>query len=135
MSMTIGLSTDEADPELDVATVFDIDFNDDGYYWWLYPFFKQLAEQTGEMVDLYGDAIFGLPKIPDFRRMVAEARQRIESMPERWDVQTGILHGATIPSPVYSSVDRQSFLDLLNRLDCLIAKATRTGRSIVCLGD
>ena len=33
-------------------------FEDDGYYWYLHPFFEVLRAETGEYIDLYGGANF-----------------------------------------------------------------------------
>lgn len=35
-----------------------ISFDDDGYYWFMHPWFEMLAGQTGKYIDLYGGAEF-----------------------------------------------------------------------------
>jgi hypothetical protein len=35
-----------------------LQFEDNGYYWFLYDFFEDLAKQSGQMIDLYDGAFF-----------------------------------------------------------------------------
>ena len=34
--------------------------NSDGYYWFLHPLIEKLASETGQYIDLYGDASFSV---------------------------------------------------------------------------
>src|SRR4051794_4481985 len=107
MSLAIGLSLEHSNPPvLDPASVFDFDPENEGYYYFLWPHFKRLAEQTGQYIDLCGDARFDAAHLDRFERVIAEAREQAASMPERWDVETGKTTGTklhpTPPTPVYA---------------------------------
>ncbi len=59
----------------------------DGYYWFLYPLIERLAEETGQYVDLYGDAVFAGGDLLALRRMLSEARGLVETRGESWEVR------------------------------------------------
>jgi len=136
----IGLATPDAkgrrpDPE----PIVSLDFENDGYYWFLYPLFEGLAERTGQLIDLYGTALFNLPQLDDLQSVITQARLQVEAMPDSWDVLIGWSLGSNYqPAPataVWSIVYREAFLELLVQFDSVITDARRTGQAIVCLGD
>jgi hypothetical protein len=138
MSLTIGIAIEGTRPvELDAAT--RVDFEDDGYYWFLYPLFERLAARTGQMIDLYDGATFSGPALADLRATVSEAMRLVATMPDEWDVQTGTEIGSHLhpkpPTPVYSPVNKMEFERLLRRFGGLVDAAERETARIVCLGD
>jgi len=138
MSLMIGLAVEGTQPlELDADTV--VAMEDDGYYWFLYPLLETLAECTGEMIDPYGGATFAGRDLDSLHGTLVEARRRIEPMPERWNVQTGMSLGSNLhptpPTPLNSEVEKEAFVALIERLDAVVAKAKTDNRRIVCLGD
>jgi hypothetical protein len=139
MSLTVGLAKDDSYPPKFDGPVFDFDPKNEGYYWFLYPLFEALAGRTGQMIDLYGYAIFGPAQLDGLERMIADARLRVATMPDSWDVEIGTSLGSNLhptpPTPIYSSVDRWTFADLFGQFESLIAEARRTLRPIVCWGD
>jgi hypothetical protein len=60
---------------------WSLHFDDDGYYWYLYPLFEDLYTATGNMIDLYGDARFERHHFSRLRRMLAEACEKIDQQP------------------------------------------------------
>jgi hypothetical protein len=50
MSLDIGLA---AERTVSPYPTMSLSFDDDGYYWFCFPFFEELATRTGEMIDLY----------------------------------------------------------------------------------
>jgi len=140
MSLAIILATlDTKGPQLDLNSIFSFDFEDDGYYWFLYPHFEGLAQRTGQMIDLYDTATFAMQKLDDLQIVIDEARVQVESMLDSWDVLIGWSTGSnqhpTGATAVWSTVYRESFLGLLAQFDSMIAEARRTGQAILCLGD
>ena len=138
VSLTIGIAVAGTQPvELDADT--RVDFEDDGYYWFLYPQFERLAARTGQMIDLYDGATFSGPALADLRATVNEAMRLVETMPDEWDVQTGTEIGSRLhpkpPTPVYSPVKKMEFERLLRRVGELVDAAERKQARIVCLGD
>ena len=51
-------------------------FEDDGYYWFLYPLFEELAKETGQHIDLYDGAAFSGISLEALARTIASARHR-----------------------------------------------------------
>lgn len=56
MALDIYLQKDTSSPE-NFDNCF-LQFEDDGYYWFLYNFFEDLEKQTGQMIELCDDAFF-----------------------------------------------------------------------------
>jgi hypothetical protein len=107
---------------------------DDGYYWFLEPFFGDLAEQTGQYVGLYGGAVFGGAALEVFQRTLAAARERTAAMPDRWEVVTGLRPGA-VSDELRAEVVRAELEALLDRLDAAAARATAVGQYLKFFGD
>jgi len=56
--------------------------NNDGYCWFIHPFFERLRDQCGKYVDLYGDALFTRDDYPRLRTLLAEARAVARPSPQ-----------------------------------------------------
>ena len=101
----------------------------DGYYWFLHPLIERLKAQTGEYIDLYGDASFYGESLIALERTVAEAKEMVLSHPQSWQVHTG-----TQLKPehkeLYSEVDRTNFMELLSKLEQIIARAKEIDRPV-----
>jgi len=111
-----------------------VSFDDDGYYWFMHPWFETLAEQTGKYIDLYGGAEFSPIEFQRLRTITAEVRERILEQPTTWQVTTG---WQTHPErkEILKEVNRDDFLRLLDDIESLMNKAASTGKSIECIGD
>ena len=116
-----------------------VSLDDDGYYWFMHPQFETLKEKTGQYLDLYGGATFAGESLSVLKETVTAIREQVINMPERWEVHTGDLIGShlhpTPPQPIFKTVEKETFLDLLDRLDEVVDAAVRTGTPIVALGD
>jgi hypothetical protein len=108
--------------------------DDDGYYWFLFPFFEDLAKQTGQWIDLYGGAAFAGQKLDDLARVLAVAREMVEKQPPAWEVVTGIREGPE-PETIRSPVDRQQIRALLDTLEAAVRKAGVAGSYVTFVGD
>ena len=114
--------------------VYVCSLDNDGYYWHLYPAFEVLHESCGQMIDLYGDALFQGDLLASLEAALAAAHLQAVSQPERWEfVQTAIVVGAAteVRSPVYRSV----LLTLLEELQAGVATARANGSCILFWGD
>jgi hypothetical protein len=126
--------------------------DDDGYYWFLHPLFGRLQAETGQYIDLYGDASFVGESLAALERLLLEARTLIESQPDTWDVHVGTqilpkgrdlfkVEGRKIVGnwesvkEVFKAVHRDQFLELIARWEKVIARARELGRPVVCFGD
>jgi hypothetical protein len=106
----------------------------DGYYWFLLPLLERLHAQTGQYIDLYGDASFAGADLSALERMVAEANRLVVAQPATWQVHTGT---QTMPErkELYAAVDQSRFLALLNEWQLIITRAKQIGKPVVCFGD
>src|SRR5262249_15998931 len=108
--------------------------NSDGYYCFLHPLFERLRTETGQYIDLYGDASFFGDSLSALERVVADAKRLVLSQPATWRVHTG-----TQLTPehkeLYADVEKNRFLALLGRWEQIIARAKEIGHPVVCLGD
>lgn len=105
----------------------------DGYYCFLRPLWERLGSETGQYIDLYGNASFVGKELSALGRVVAEARRLVEAQPEAW-----LVHIGTTPleqREMHCQVHKEAMLALLDRLANVIARAGQLGRSVVCLGD
>lgn len=106
----------------------------DGYYWFLHPLFTELYNVTGEYIDLFGEASFQGENLEALGRSLSSARAVVESQADAWQVHVG-----TQVSPehreLYKPVERDQFIDLLDRFQRIVARAKELGRPVVCFGD
>jgi hypothetical protein len=111
-----------------------LSLNDDGYYWFLHPLWERLQSETGQYIDMYGEASFADEELAALGRVLAEARRLVEAQPRAWSVHVGFQ-----PSPEhresYCQVQRDAMLALLDRWSAVVARARHLGRPVVCLGD
>jgi hypothetical protein len=63
-----------------------ITLDDDGYYWFLHPLFERLANDTGEFIDLYGDACFKDKNLNALKSVLSEARSHVRKQRKSWSV-------------------------------------------------
>ena len=82
MALDVGLNT-----KGEVKIFFS--FDDDGYYWFLYPLIEKLERRVGIRIDLYDDATFDQGNINQLESLVKEAKEMLEGMPDNWQVHCG----------------------------------------------
>jgi len=130
MSLDIRLSTSRAAA---------LSFEDDGYYWFMYPLIEDLRIKTGQYIDLYGGAAFAGKSLESLRETLIGAAQMVEGMPDRWEVQTGSSIGSylkpTPPTPIYGTVHKSDFVLLLRAFLELVDTAIARKATVVCAGD
>jgi hypothetical protein len=107
---------------------------EDGCYWFLHPFIQDLANETGQYIDLYGDAAFEGRNLTALRRMLKAARAAASLQPDSWNVHVGYQ-----TKPVYQEVqrpvEREQLLSLLDAWERIIDRAEQLKRRVVCFGD
>ena len=129
MAVDVGIS--RSGPVDDVDYSQGVSYKDDGYYWFLYPLFERVFKQTGQMVDLYGDAVFEAEHLPHLLVALNEAASLVERQPEEWDVRIGWRGG----DPVYCKISKVGLRGLLAGFIALVNSAIRTEKNVVCFGD
>jgi hypothetical protein len=132
MSLVIGIGDGRSIWPVEGEPKAELD--DDGYYWFLHPLFWELAEETGQYVDLYGNASFEKETLSPLENMLSSACKLVGAQPETWEVQ---LSPQAVPEQreLYSTVERGRFLELLAQLNTIVARSRKTGRPVVCRGD
>ena len=136
MSLDIGLAnakTTQPYPSMRIA------FDDDGYYWFCFPFFEELQKRTGEMIDLYNGAWFTGGNLAELKTTLARIAEAARAMPPEWDIVIGHSIGSylapTPPTPMSERIEREALLSLIRRFDALVDEAIREQKWIACLGD
>jgi hypothetical protein len=106
-------------------------FEDDGYYWFLYPFFERLAARTRQFIEPYGDAKFSGAQLDELEKTVAEARASAEALLDSIEVKKVWFS----PEPVVETIRREVLLSLLDQLAEVIRVGRQEERAIICSGD
>jgi hypothetical protein len=132
MAVDIGVGDDSSTTLDPGEPSLSLDY--DGYYCFLRPLWERLRSETGQYIDLYGDASFAGEELAALGRALTEARRLVEAQPKAWSVHIG-----TQMSPEHRElccqVQKVAMLALLDRLAAVVARARHLGRSVVCLGD
>lgn len=109
-------------------------FDDDGYYWFLYPSIEKLREQTGIYIDLYGDAEFHKGNIDQLESLIQDARVRMNDKPEYWQEHCG---AQSFPqqAEIFYKVSKQEMRKKLDAIANLIREVKINGVEIIFTGD
>ncbi|MCC2668367.1 MAG: hypothetical protein K0Q72_838 [Armatimonadetes bacterium] len=129
MAVSIGLSRVETTDDAGCSAGVFLD--DDGYYWFLYPFFERVEKQTGQMVDLYGNAVFAAEQLPLLLAALDAAVASTEQQAGEWAVLVGWRDG----DPLYCTVSKDRLQGILANFITLVKLALATGRDVVAFGD
>lgn len=132
MSLDIGIADSRLRTLVRDEPMFSLD--DDGYYWFLHPFFEKLRAETGQYIDLYGIASFQGDERTALARMLAEVRALVEAKPDSW-----VGYDESKLQPVYEEipkpVKRLRFLELLTHWQIIVDRALELDRAVLCIGD
>ena len=107
---------------------------DDGMYWYLYPYFAKLYERTGKMVDLYGIAHFAQDTLSEFDIILEEALQATAKQPDEWEQKTGTLIKPE-KEVLYDKVSKDSVLSTIRTLKAIINKGINVNAVVVFEGN
>lgn len=128
--LQIGLGTGTSPVPLSDRPSLSLD--DDGYYWFIEPLFRELAEQTGQYVALYGNAWFIGDDLLALERTLHQAIALVAVQPESWGVVVG---HAGARGEVWMGVLKPCFVTLLETWLALCVQARESGQALVCFGD
>jgi hypothetical protein len=110
--------------------VFDAD---DPIYWFLYPYFESVWNETGEMIDLYGTAEFYAEQLLALFLVLEKAADEARSRTEPWMVTIGYqTDGRT---PITKPVTRADVLACIGSLQQMANDSYNDGQVLVCFGD
>ena len=135
----VAVSIGQDTSKLDDGGSFFFGFMD-GYYAFLHPLFKELAENTGEMIDLWDDAIFKGNDLVELRNTVDAALALVKGQPPEFEVLSAWSpqydeRGQFSWKEEYTEVSRDEFISLLDNFKELVNHAIEKGEYVVCLGD
>ena len=111
-----------------------VQLDNDAPYWFLHPLFERLREETGEYIDLYGDASFFGEQLAALKQVLAEARRLAAAQPDTWQVHVGTKM-APVHQELYAPLDRASLIALIEAWERVVMRAEQLGRPVVCFGD
>ena len=111
-----------------------LSLEDDAICSFLHPPFDQLRLQTGQYVDLYGDASFADWRLVALKRMLAQARDLAEAQLETWEVHVGT-QITPVLRELWKPLSREKLLELIAQWERVIVRAEELGRPVVCFGD
>ena len=141
MSLDIGLAGSRPGQPSAAGPIVQFDnVENEGYYVFLYPLFARLAERTGRLIDLYGDAEYHGDALQSLQQTLLEARQLVADQPAKWSVYVGTATMPNAPKPpppwdVFKEVERSKFLSMLDTLLAIVDRASSTGVPVICVGD
>jgi len=111
-----------------------LSLNDDAIYSFLHPLLERLRWETGQYIDLYGDASFSDWRLAALKRMLAQARVLAQAQPESWEVHVG-----TQIKPerreLWQSLTRRVLIDTIEIWERIVTRAEELHRPVVCFGD
>lgn len=100
---------------------------ENGYAEWIYVLFRKMNEEVGRDIVFINGAIFGKSDLKLLSQLLLEARRRMESKPESWEVQLG--HDG-FKKPIYSKVTKFKMNKLLDTIDEAIRGAKANDRTV-----
>jgi hypothetical protein len=106
-----------------------LELDDGGIYWYLFPFFERLGNQTGQFIDLYGDAKFSSENLGPLDSILSEALKSLELQPDVWEQKTGE-QIRPVRKTLTQTISRKDVGSFITSLQDLLEKAV-TGRGVV----
>jgi hypothetical protein len=136
MALDVYLQKKPSPPE--VFNSCFLQFQDDGYYWFLYDFFDKLAEQSGQMIDLYDGAFFKGENLDLLNQTINQAKKAISNKPDSWEELIGTTFEKGIKTKVekmYSTVYKKELESILSKLENAISTAKEKDLGVCFFGD
>lgn len=107
----------------------------DGYFWFLFPLFNDLAKLTGQRIDLYGDAAFTGDALEALEQTLASARVLVDAQPDTWERVFKHHSKKTGWREERQLINKQQMIVLLEKLEGAVRKAKAAGRFVIFFGD
>ena len=111
-----------------------LNFDNDGYYWFLHPLFDDIRKECGRYIDLYGDATFGPEELFRLEELLTRAYEMLPPGARRWNVHVG---RQTRPEEkeLFETVSRPTIEKLLSQFRGAVADAKARGWCVKFVGD
>jgi hypothetical protein len=117
-------------PDTDVLISLD---GSEGLYWLIYPTLESIAEETGEMIDLYDNAVFENELLMELFLGLEGCVSEIKEKPETWKIEIS----KSVPSgePNYAVINRSAAIEKLEKLMRVANDAYNDGKKLLFIGD
>jgi len=105
-----------------------------GLYFFLYPFFLRLRDETGQMIDPSEFMVhFENRQLPDVLRQLEAARKSAEKQPEHFQQHIG-RQFRPVYQELYETVSRSELLDLVETLIGAVSTTRQLGHDVYLFG-
>jgi len=104
--------------------------DDDPEYWFLFPFFEEVCEETGLMIDLYDRQVFTAEHLLELLKGLDRAAMAISSKPETWRVEI-----TADDSPRLRQIAKVHIDTTIVKLRRIVTAAYSQRAEVVCFGD
>jgi hypothetical protein len=138
VSLDVYLQKDATLPRTGGDSKLVVKFEDDGYYWFLYPLFKRLEQKADKTIELYEDAFFSGDSLNLLNMTVCEAIMLISYQAEIWEECVGTIvyvGKRKIEKKKYSTVRKETLELMLINLKDAIKEAKDRNLGIFFFGD
>ena len=106
----------------------------DGYFWFLYPLFNDLAKRTGQRIDLFGDAAFAGDTLDELEQTLVSARALVDAQPDVWERVVKV-QKKSVWGEERQQLNKQQMFVLLEKLEGAVREAKATGKYVIFFGD
>lgn len=111
-----------------------LELHDGGIYWYLFPFFERLGNQTGQLIDLYGNAKFSAENICLLDNILRDALKSLELQPDVWDQKTGE-QIRPVRKTLTQKISKKDIRSFINSLQDILEKAVNGQGVVTFTGD
>lgn len=117
------------------AEGLDFTLEDDGYYWYMFPFFESIRKSHNLMIDLYGYEIFFEKDLNILETQMLKISKSIEDKPEVWEVKVGERNFILKKVELFNYVNKKQFKELIQKFLNGIERARNDGKYLIFYGD
>ena len=105
-------------------------------YWYLWPtLIAEVKKATGQLIDLYDDAMFSGDDLDRVEGLTLIALQQLASIKnERWQVHTGT-QTHPVREEIYRTLVKKDLRQKLEKLVSMLRLAKERGEKVICIGD
>lgn len=134
MVLTVGVLDSDDSCTADYSAGCSLE--DNGAFWFLYPYFEALAESTGQWIDLYETAQFHGNELSKLLETLRTVVGDVRDQPESWEVLTRWTEkDGRRDKETYDTVQRRELEQLLQNLIAMAEQAKRLGQGLIFYGD
>lgn len=113
----------------------DVFLDNNACYWYMYPFFEEIGNRKGLMIDLYDDAIFFGKDLDLLKIQMIKIQKSLDAKPKEWEqkICETCINGKL--EEVFAPVQKKELLLFTEELLYAIDLATKRKMYLIFLGD